>query len=151
MMTLPPQMLVEAPLPGHALADPAAEGLSRLEALLSGEAWKGRRVAVAAGSRGIDRYASVVRAVVDALKARGALPFLIPAMGSHGGATAPGQVEMLASLGITEASAGAPVRSTLGTGEPGRSALGFPGPCAGGAAEAGAVVLVNRVKPHTDF
>src|SRR6058998_2383715 len=74
MMTLPPQMLVEARLSGHALADPAAEVLSRLEALLSGEAWKGRRVAVAAGSRGNDRYAPLVRAVVDPLKARGALP-----------------------------------------------------------------------------
>ncbi|PYQ16644.1 MAG: [Fe-S]-binding protein, partial [Acidobacteria bacterium] len=78
-------MLVEARLSGHALADPPAEVRSRLAALLSGEAWKGRRVAVAAGSRGIDRYASVVRAVVDALKARGALPFVMPAMGSHGG------------------------------------------------------------------
>src|SRR5712691_7148968 len=151
MMTLPPQMLVEARLSGHALSDPAAEARARLEALLSGEAWNGRRVAVAAGSRGIDRYASVVRAVVDALKARGALPFVMPAMGSHGGATAPGQVEVLATLGITEAAVGAPIRSTLETVELGRSALGFRVLSARDAVEADAVVLVNRVKPHTDF
>jgi hypothetical protein len=151
MMTLPPQMLVEARLPGHALADPAAEARARLGALLTGGAWAGKRVAVAAGSRGIDRYASVVRAVVEALKASGALPFVMPAMGSHGGATAPGQVEVLEALGITEATVGAPVQSSVDTVELGRSALGFRVLCARDAVEADAVVLVNRVKPHTDF
>ena len=151
MITLPPQMLVEARLASHSLADPAAETRVRLEPLLAGGAWAGRRVAVAAGSRGIDRYASVVRAVVETLKAHGALPFVMPAMGSHGGGTAPGQAEVLETLGITEALVGAPIRSTLETAELGRAPLGFRVLCALDALQADAVVLVNRVKPHTDF
>jgi hypothetical protein len=151
MITLPPQMLVEARLSSHSLADPATETRARLEAVLAGGAWAGRRVAVAAGSRGIDRYASVVKAVVETLKAHGALPFVMPAMGSHGGGTAPGQAEVLETLGITEALVGAPIRSTLETVELGRAALGFRVLCAQDAMQADAVVLVNRVKPHTDF
>src|SRR5260221_6329971 len=101
MITLPPQILVEARLATHSLADPAAETRARLEALLAGGDWKGRRVAVAAGSRGIDRYASVVAAVVAAAQAQGAAPFRMAAIGSHRGGTAPRQVGVLGSLAIT--------------------------------------------------
>ncbi len=151
MIALPSQLLVEARLPNHSLADPAAETRARLEVLLAGGAWKGRRVAVAAGSRGIDRYASVVRAVVAALEAHGAVPFVMPAMGSHGGGTASGQVDVLESLGITEETIGAPIVPDVETLEIGRSSLGFRVLTARVALEADAVVLVNRVKPHTDF
>jgi hypothetical protein len=108
-------------------------------------------VAVAAGSRGIDRYSEVVAEVVATLKAAGARPFVMPAMGSHGGGTGPGQVEVLETLGITEASAGAPVVSNVEAVEVAQAPLGFPVLTAKDALEADAVVLVNRVKPHTDF
>lgn len=147
---LPQQMLVEVDWPSHALADPAGEVRTRLSARLSA-AWRGRRVAVAVGSRGIDQIPSVVRTVVEALTAAGASPFLIPAMGSHGGATGPGQAEMLASLGVTAESAGAPVVSNLDTVELARGPLGFRVFASRDALQADAVVLINRVKPHTDF
>jgi len=150
VIALPRQMLVEARLARHPLRDPAGETRERLSARLDA-AWKGRRVAVAAGSRGIDRIAEVVGAVAATLRARGASPFVIPAMGSHGGATAPGQAEVLATLGVTEASVGAPVVSSLAVEEVGRSPRGFRALVARDALEADAVVLVNRVKPHTDF
>jgi len=150
MTTLPPQMLVEARLPSHPLADPAGDVVARLGPRLDGS-WSGRRVAVAAGSRGIDRYAEVVRAVVAALKAVGARPFVMPAMGSHGGGTGPGQVEVLETLGIAEAMVGAPIVSNVETVELAKAPLGFRVLTARDALEADAVVLVNRVKPHTDF
>jgi hypothetical protein len=149
-MTLPQQMLVEAALASQPLADPEAETAARLAARLDAS-WAGRRVAVAAGSRGIDRYAQVVRGTVSALRSRGALPFVMPAMGSHGGGTAPGQVEVLETLGITEASVGAPIVSTVETVEVGRTPSGLRVLTARDALDADAVVLVNRVKPHTDF
>ena len=151
MIALPAQMLVQARLASHALADPAAETTARLEAGLRGLEANGCRVAVAVGSRGIDRLPIVVRAVVDWLRARGASPFLIPAMGSHGGATAEGQVGLLAALGVTEASAGAPIRAAMDVVELGRTADGVPVFIAREAREADGIVLVNRVKPHTDF
>jgi len=100
-MSLPQQMLVEARIKSQPLEDPGAAVAARLAARLDAD-WSGRRVAVAVGSRGIDRYAEVVRAVVATLQAAGARPFVMPAMGSHGGGKAPGQVEVLQALGITE-------------------------------------------------
>jgi hypothetical protein len=150
MTTLPPQMLVEARLESQPLADPAGEVERRLGARLDAS-WSGRRVAVAAGSRGIDRYAEVVAAVVATLKAKGARPYVMPAMGSHGGGTPSGQAEVLLTLGIDEATVGAPVVSTVDTVELGRSPRGFRILASRDALSADAVVLVNRVKPHTDF
>jgi hypothetical protein len=150
MTTLPPQVLVHAKLKSRVIPEPAAEVQARLAARLD-RSWSGRRVAVAAGSRGIDRYAEVVRAVVEALKAVGAVPFVMPAMGSHGGGTSEGQVDVLATLGITPETMGAPVLSNVATEEIGRTALGTRVLVAQDALRADAVVLVNRVKPHTDF
>jgi len=150
MTLLPPQVLVKANLPSRALSDPAAEVRARLGPKLD-RSWAGRRVAVAAGSRGIDRYADVVRAVVATLQAAGAHPFVIPSMGSHGGGTAEGQIDVLGTLGITPVSVGAPVVSNVETEEIGRTALGSRVLTAKDALQADAVVLVNRVKPHTDF
>jgi Domain of unknown function (DUF362) len=147
---LPSQMLVEARLPSRALADPKGEVRARLSPRLD-PSWRGRRVAVAAGSRGIDRYAEVVAGVVAALRSAGAIPFVMPAMGSHGGGTAPGQVEVLEALGITEATVGAPIVSNVETVELARTQQGFRVLTSRDALEADAVVLVNRVKPHTDF
>jgi hypothetical protein len=151
MITLPAQMLVEARLPSHALADPAAETTARLEAGLARAEVAGRRVGVGVGSRGIDALPLVVRAVVDWLRARGARPVLFPAMGSHGGATAEGQVELLASLGVTEETAGAPIEPAMDVVDLGKTADGVPVFISRPALEADSLVLINRVKPHTDF
>ena len=111
----------------------------------------GMSVAVTAGSRGIARIDEIIRAVVDGLEEMGAEPFIVPAMGSHGGATAEGQVEILASLGVTEESCGAPIRSSMETVEIGETARGIPVFMDRIASEADGVVVVNRIKAHTDF
>ena len=151
MIALPAQMLVEARLHSHALPDAEAETTAQLERGLAGLEGNGCRVAVAVGSRGIDRLPEVVRAVVAWLRARGASPFLVPAMGSHGGATPEGQAEVLAALGVTEASAGAPVRAAMEVVDLGRTVDGAPVFTAREARDADGVVLINRIKPHTDF
>ena len=86
----------------------------------------GARVAIAVGSRGIADLATLVKASVGWLKAQSLEPFIVPAMGSHGGATAPGQAAVLAKLGIDEARIGAPVRATMETVELGRTRDGIP-------------------------
>ncbi len=111
----------------------------------------GARIAVAVGSRGITNLSMIVSSVVELLKAAGAHPFLIPAMGSHGGATPEGQSQILADYGITEPAAGAPVISSLDVRQIGTSADGVPAFCSVDALESDGVVLINRIKPHTDF
>ncbi len=110
----------------------------------------GARVAVAVGSRGITDIVPVVRDVIARLRAAGCAPFVVPAMGSHGGATAEGQAEVLRTLGITEAAVGAPLRATMDV-VPLGDAHGIPLYLDRYAREADGVVLINRVKPHTDF
>jgi hypothetical protein len=109
------------------------------------------RVALGVGSRGITALPAMVRRLVERLGAAGAEPFLVPAMGSHGGATAEGQVEVLASLGVTEAAMGCPLRATMDTVALGRTPGGLPAYFDAYAAAADAVMLVNRVKIHTSF
>ncbi len=111
----------------------------------------GMRVAITAGSRGIARIVPITAAVVAELKRRGALPFIIPAMGSHGGATAEGQRALLEHLGLTEASVGCPIRSSMEVVEIGRLDSGLPVRVDRIAHEADGIVVVNRVKPHTSF
>mgnify|MGYP007113599640 FL=1 len=74
---------------------------------------KGSRIAITAGSRGIANIAAIIKAVVDEIKSQGACPFIIPAMGSHGGATAEGQRKVLEHYGITEDTMGAPIVSSM--------------------------------------
>jgi hypothetical protein len=111
----------------------------------------GMTVAVGCGSRGINNIAESAKAVVDNLKALGAKPFIFPAMGSHGGATAQGQCEVLEGYGITEASMGCPVRSDMDVVELGKLPSGMPVYQDKHANGADGVVLVCRVKPHTNF
>ncbi|HMQ31458.1 MAG TPA: lactate racemase domain-containing protein [Chloroflexaceae bacterium] len=111
----------------------------------------GMRVAVTAGSRGINDIVPVTRAAVAWLRAAGAEPFIVPAMGSHGGATAAGQVKMLASLGITEESVGCPIHSSMEVVQVGSIADGTPVFMDKFAAEADGVLVINRVKTHTSF
>lgn len=111
----------------------------------------GRRVAITAGSRGIARIPEVLAAVVSRVRHYGGSPFLVPAMGSHGRATAEGQVELLAELGITPDSVGAPIEATMDVVQLGVLPNGMPVFMDRIAASADAIVVVNRVKPHTDF
>ncbi|HUQ77524.1 MAG TPA: hypothetical protein VM427_01460 [Patescibacteria group bacterium] len=112
----------------------------------------GQRVCLAVGSRGIDRIAEVVRAAVGAIRDVGADVFVIPAMGSHGGATADGQVAVLASLGVDEASIGCEIRASMETIQLGEVRGRIPVFIDRHAREdADVVIPINRVKPHTDF
>ena len=107
-------------------------------------------VAVGAGSRGIADIDVVVGATVRYLRELGARPFVFPAMGSHGGGTAEGQLSVLEHYGITEATMGCPIRATMDVVQVGET-LGLPVWLDRYAAEADWIGLVNRVKPHTDF
>ncbi|WP_029421343.1 lactate racemase domain-containing protein [Alicyclobacillus macrosporangiidus] len=108
-----------------------------------------RSVAVAVGSRGIAGIATIVKCVVAELKSLGFAPFIVPAMGSHGGATDEGQKAVLAALGITEERVHAPIRSSMEVMQIGVTPSGIPVYCDRLALEADAILLVNRVKPHT--
>jgi len=112
---------------------------------------EGATVAVTAGSRGIHDMPAVLSGAVAELRSRGYDPFVLPAMGSHGGATAEGQRETLEALGITEESLGCAIRSSMAVTEVGRDALDRPVYASEDALAADAVLLANRVKPHTDF
>ncbi|WP_417722941.1 lactate racemase domain-containing protein [Salipiger sp.] len=111
----------------------------------------GMSVALTVGSRGMAALEALVPAIVAALRAAGAEPFIVPSMGSHGGATAEGQIKVLAKLGITEQSAGCPIRSSMETVEVGRLDNGMPVRIDRLAQEADGIVLFNRIKPHTSF
>jgi hypothetical protein len=111
----------------------------------------GQTVALTAGSRGIANIPVVLRAVVRSLRDLGAQPFLVPAMGSHGGGTAAGQRQVLESYGITEASVGAPIRSAMEVVPLGTTAEGFPVVLDRHAWEADHVGVVARIKPHTSY
>ena len=143
-------MLLRQRLVDRALADPAREIRDRL-ASLDGDEWTGRSVAVGIGSRGIDRIALVAKTVVGWLRERGAHPFIMPAMGSHGGGTPEGQLALLATYGVTEAELGVPIAADMATDLLGHTASGTPVYTSRVALAADAVLLVNRVKPHTDF
>lgn len=111
----------------------------------------GMSVAVAVGSRGISSIREVVCTTVEALLTLGAQPFLVPAMGSHGGGTAEGQKEVLEGYGLGERDLGVPIRSSLETVVLGQTEAGMPVYFDANAAQADAIVAVNRIKPHTSF
>lgn len=146
----PGMMRVRQHFSAPEVANPGArtfEVLQPLRALVT----PGMRVAITAGSRGVHDLPSVVRATGEFLRGVGALPFIVPAMGSHGGATADGQTSTLAKLGVTEATMGMPVRATMDTVELARLPGGPAVHLDRLVAEADGVVVINRVKAHTDF
>jgi len=111
----------------------------------------GAEICITAGSRGIAHYPEILATVVDEVKRCGGKPFLIPAMGSHGGGTPKGQIEVLEHLGITPESVGAPIRATMEVEEIGRLENGTPVYVDKNALKADGIIVVGRVKPHTDF
>jgi len=112
---------------------------------------RGSRIAITAGSRGIHGIAPIVRATVAAVRSLGFEPFVVAAMGSHGGGTAAGQLALLAELGLTESALGCPIRSEMDTVVLGTNSFGLPIHFDRNAFEADGIVLLNRVKPHTSF
>jgi hypothetical protein len=116
-----------------------------------GQVKPGQKIAITAGSRGIACLPRILKAISSEIKRAGGEPFLFPAMGSHGGATAEGQRDMLVGMGITEESVGAPIRSTMETVEIGRSDNGLPVHLDAYAHQADGIVVVNRIKPHVAF
>ncbi len=112
---------------------------------------RGNTVAITAGSRGIANLAVVLGEIVRELKKIGAKPFIIPAMGSHGGATPEGQKKILEHYGVTQKSMGVPIKSSLSVVQIGSTPDGIPVYLDRNASKADHIVVVNRVKPHTDF
>jgi len=118
---------------------------------LAGDVTRGMTIAVGGGSRGLTQRVDLLRGTIEGLRELGAEPFVVPAMGSHGGGTAEGQIEMLASLGMTEESVGAEIRATMETVEVARTPSGMPIYLDRFAAAADRILPVNRMKPHTCF
>ena len=143
---------VELTIPtAEPVADVAQTARDAVVAALAGEVTAGMTVAVGAGSRGLTERAALIRGTIEGLRELGAAPFVVPAMGSHGGATAEGQRAMLAHLGITEASVGAEVRATMATEVVATTPDGMALHLDLHAAGADRILPVNRVKPHTCF
>ncbi len=110
-----------------------------------------KHIAITAGSRGIANIPLIIRSIVDYVKAAGGNPFIVPAMGSHGGATASGQTRVLKQYGIDEDSMGCPVLSSMETVCLGKASNGAPVYFDKTAFNADGIIVCNRVKPHTDF
>jgi hypothetical protein len=134
--------------------EPDLPGAVRRElrkALAQGGIRPGARIGIAAGSRGVKNIAVIIRTLVEEFRRAGAEPFIFPAMGSHGGATAEGQARVLAHFGITADTMGCPVLSSMAAIKVGESREGIPVFLDRYASEADHVVAVNRVKAHTEF
>ena len=151
-MSFPRMLRLSQKFEGPELADVQQETRSQLAALELGDKIRpGESVAITAGSRGIANIASIIKAASRHLKDIGAQPFVVPAMGSHGGGTAEGQQEILHSYGVTEEYTGAPIRSSMETVIVDTTPQGIPVHFDRHAYEADHVVVCGRVKPHTGF
>ena len=157
------QLLSNVPLPrmvrvqqkfssGERIEDIAAEIRRQIAKPRLGDRVKpGMRIAITAGSRGIADIDLIARAIAGELKRRGAKPFIVPAMGSHGGSTADGQNKVLANLRVTEENVGCPIVSSMSVVELGKLDNGLPVLIDKEAYESDGIVVLNRVKPHTSF
>jgi hypothetical protein len=152
MMDFPYMMRVRQTFADTALDDISGEITRQLANLkLEASVKKGQTVAVACSSRGLANYGTIVKAVVAFLKQLNLDPFLIPAMGSHGAATAAGQKRVLEHLGIVEEEVAAPIRSSLEVVQIGATEDHIPVYLDKLASEADHIVLINRIKKHTEF
>ncbi len=137
-------------IPTEELAGKIRQELDRED--IGGKIKPGQNIAITCGSRGINHYAIMIKAMVDFVKSKGAAPFIVASMGSHGGATAEGQAQILTDYGITEEAMGCPVKSSMETVQVGLSGVRKqPVFVDRYAAESDGILLLNRVKPHTSF
>jgi hypothetical protein len=151
-ISLPRMRSVRQLFPRDEVADIAGTVRAELEASgMRAKIKKGGRIAVCAGSRGLAQLPLLVKATVDWVREAGGDPFVMPAMGSHGGATAKGQAEMLETLGVTEKTVGAPVISTMETRIVGEAKPGYPVHMSVDILNSDGCIFVCRVKPHTAF
>ncbi len=151
-MQFPRLLVVRQKFPDRRIPDVAAEVRRQLaQSGFSKRLKPGSRVAIGVGSRGIHHIATIVRNVVQYWTDEGMKPLIFPAMGSHGAATAEGQADVLAHYGITEATVGCPIISQLSTVSLGKTAEGIEAFMDRVAYESDGVMLVGRVKWHTDF
>jgi hypothetical protein len=151
-MDLPLVAPIHQTLSQPAITDLAQETRRQWEtSSLKGRIRRGSKVAVAVGSRGIANLATLVRTTLDYLRDLGAQPFIIAAMGSHGGGTADGQRDLLAEYGITERALGVPVRTDMKATVIGTNSWDEPVYWDANALQSDAVVTISRIKPHTDF
>jgi hypothetical protein len=151
-MQLPRLMVVHQKFPSHKIADIPAEVHKQLsESGFAAKLRPGARVGIGVGSRGIANIATIVRSVVHFWKSAGMQPFIFPAMGSHGAASAAGQADVLGHYGITEATVGCPVKSQLEVVSLGKTADGIEAFMDKLAYDSDGVMMVGRIKWHTDF
>jgi hypothetical protein len=151
-MSLPPIARIRQSFDQPEIADvPRAVAEAIAASRVAERVKPGGTVALTVGSRGIAEIDRITRAAVEALRALGLAPFVVAAMGSHGGGTPEGQRALLAELGVTEASVGCPIRSAMDTVVLGTNAFGLPIHFDRNAFEADGIVLLNRIKPHTSF
>lgn len=151
-MKLPRMTPVRQHFKGPIVKDIEAEVRSQLSMVgLEGKIVPGMRIALTAGSRGIANIARIIKAVARYVKSLDAVPYIIPAMGSHGGATAEGQVKVLESFGITEAYCEAPIVSSMEVVQIGETERGTPVYLDRCASEGDGIIVIGRVKVHTDF
>lgn len=148
-ITLPRFIKVRQNLSSRRIEDIPSVVAEKIEPYLRG--LEGKRIAIGVGSRGVSNIASITKSVIDNLIKAGASPFIIPVMGSHGGATPEGQAELLASYGITEKTMGVIVDASMEIETIGEYEPGFPVYVAKSALEADGIVIIPRVKPHTCF
>jgi hypothetical protein len=135
----------------QAIANPEQAARDALASVLAGRIARGARVAITAGSRGIANGTTLLRGLATAVRDAGGEPFFLPAMGSHGGGTGDGQRAMLVSLGVTPETVGAPIVSEMDVIDVGVTQSGVRVCCDAQAARADAIVVANRIKPHTHF
>lgn len=151
-MGFPRMMRIRQKFDAPRVADVPAEVDRQLAGLnLAASVQPGQTVAITAGSRGIANIAEIIKAAVDHLKGLGAVPFIVPAMGSHGGGTAEGQRQIIEGYGITEEFTGAEIRSSMETVVVDKTPQGIPVHFDKNAYEADHVLVCGRVKPHTGF
>ncbi len=151
MMNLPQICRIRQQFDSTRVSDIREAVLAELRSLSWDPIRPGSRVAITAGSRGIANIADILKAIVDFFKSFDARPFIFPAMGSHGGATAEGQTAVLAQLGVTESYLQAPILSSMDVRQIGTTNDNVPVFIDGHARDADYIVVVNRIKCHTKF
>jgi hypothetical protein len=147
---IPPLVPVDQQFNRTRLADIGATLHEQLDRIPDSSV-SGKSIAITVGSRGIAELGEIIRTLVASLREKGGHPFIVPSMGSHGGATAEGQIKVLAGYGITEASVNAPIRSSMDVVEVTTLSDGTPLFTDRLAYEADAIVIANKIKPHADF